>query len=215
MMRYENSYFYYIWKPHWVSTTFGPTEHSFLELLIAAQSPEICSLENVRWADSEHGLVNRLDNATAWLLFFAKNQIIFNAYKKLQADGNVEKVYYADLFGKVTHDHVIQDNIYHHYSDNSRMTLDPKLWRGKWNSAETKIQCVYYDEYTNISTCKIIIKKWVRHQIRIHSSIIGHHIIWDRVYCPKSSKQQYRWKNAICLWSTGIHILNMEQYIQQ
>lgn len=213
-MRYENSYFYYTRKPHWVSTTFGPTEQSFLELLISTQSQEIRSLENTWWSDSEYGLVNRLDNATAWLLFFAKNQIIFNAYKKLQSDGNIEKIYYADLFGKVAHDHIVQDTIYHHYSDNSRMTLDPKLWRGKWNSAETNIQLTYYNEYTNISTCKVIIKKWVRHQIRIHSSSIGHHIIWDRVYCPKSFKQQYEWSNSICLWSVGIHIQQMEQYMK-
>lgn len=211
-MWYENSHFYYIWKPHGIPSTFGESEHSFLELLIDSQSQEIQSLEAIRWADSEYGLVNRLDTVTAWLLFFAKNQIIFNTYKKLQADGNIEKIYYADLFGKITHDHVVQDTIYHHYSDNSRMTLDPKVWRGKWNNAETYIQWLYYNEYTNTSTCKIIIKKWVRHQIRIHSSSIGHHIIWDTMYCPKSYKKEYRWRNGICLWSMGmICILHCEE----
>jgi 23S rRNA-/tRNA-specific pseudouridylate synthase len=207
-MRYENEHFYYTRKPHGIATTFGNSAWSFLELLLQWWWSQIESLKKERNSESEYGLVNRLDNITAWLLFFAKSQIIFHSYKEAQADWKIQKIYYADLHGHITNTKVvINDPIYHHYSDNSRMTLEQRLGRGRWNEAETILEPYYYDPVYNITSCIITITKWVRHQIRVHCASIGHHIIWDHLYCPKQFKKWYAWSNSISLWSMGMNIL--------
>lgn len=214
MKRYENNYFYYVRKPHWVASTFGKESWSFLEQLIQTQSPEIKTLQKEREdgdnqeARKEYGLVNRLDNLTWWLLFFAKDQIIFDNYKALQSQGRVEKIYYADLHWDLSKNHevIIKEDIYHHYSDDTRMTTDLKLSRWKANPAITHIKPLAFNPVTNTSTCEIIITKWVRHQIRVHAASIGHHIIWDPLYCPKSYNQHYKNTNHIALWSVWLQI---------
>jgi 23S rRNA-/tRNA-specific pseudouridylate synthase len=203
-MRYENKYFYYTRKPHGIATTFGSSHWSFLEQLLLLWWSEIDKLRKERGSESEYGLINRLDNVTAWLLFFAKNQIIFHTYKEAQAIWNVQKIYYADLYGHITNTKVhIHELIYHHYSDNSRMTLEQHLGRGKWNEAETTIEPYYYDPIQNTTSCIITITKWVRHQIRVHCASIGHHIIWDKLYSPKSYRKLYN-DTMISLWSIGM-----------
>lgn len=207
-MRYENEHFYYTRKPHGIASTFGSSSWSFLEHILLRWWTEIEKLKEVRGEWSEYGMINRLDNATAWLLFFAKNQIIFHSYKEAQADWKIQKIYYADLYGHITNAKVVINNpIYHHYSDNSRMTLEQRIGRWKGNEAETIIEPYYYDPIRNITSCIVTITKWVRHQIRIHCASIGHHINGDRVYCPKQFKKWYAWNSSISLWSMGIYIL--------
>lgn len=196
MQRYQNDYFYYIRKPHGIASSFWGNSRSFLEECIATQSPEIQLLQTSR-ADhpdsKELGLINRLDTVTAWLLFFAKNQIIYHHYKKLQSEHRVQKIYYADCYGDLTIQNNIQIEtpIYHHYSDPSRMTIDLKVSRGKAQIEKTMIEPLYYDAQSNSSTCKITIQKGIRHQIRIHCASIGHHIIGEQLYCPKWLKQSH------------------------
>lgn len=202
--------FFCVRKPHGIPTTFW-NQPSFLDLLINQQSTPIQELQNNWWwtKNEELGLINRLDNETAGLLFFAKNQIIYNEYKLKQAQWLVQKIYYADLRGKINmqgKELVITDGIYHHYSDNARMTLDRKLGRWTINHATSIIQPLYYDKQNHCTTCRIVIYKWVRHQIRIHAASIGYHIIWDTLYAPKSIRSDYKNYNKIHLRSIGLDI---------
>jgi 23S rRNA-/tRNA-specific pseudouridylate synthase len=48
----------------------------------------------------EYGLVNRLDNDTSWLLYFAKTPAIKQRYKQVQLEWNIQKYYIADVYGK-------------------------------------------------------------------------------------------------------------------
>ncbi len=208
-LRYENDYFYYVWKPHGIASTFGKQE-SFLDVLISRVDKPIQQLQQIRWKENnEFGMVNRLDNLTGGLLFFAKTPEIYTDYKQLQEIGAVQKIYYADLYGKI--DDInwaieIDTPIYHHYSDASRMTADPKLGRDKPHQVHTQIIPYYYDWIHNYTSCKVIIQKGVRHQIRLHTASIGHHILGDILYCPKWMKAHYANPNKIHLRSTGIQI---------
>jgi 23S rRNA-/tRNA-specific pseudouridylate synthase len=205
---HENIFFFYVRKPYWVPTTFGD-KTSFLETLIATSSSQIQQLQyNRAQSDNkELGLVNRLDNETAWLLFFAKDQIIYNEYKLKQAAWQVNKIYYADLRGELkTKNWELRTPIYHHYSDPTHMTLDPKLARGKAHEVHTIIQPLYFDPDAHSTTCRIVIQKGIRHQIRIHTASIGHHIIGDQLYCPKSLRSDYKNISWIHLRSTGIEV---------
>lgn len=62
--RYEDSRFYYVWKPHGMPTTFG-TQFSFLEK-IDQKNPLFMQQLREQWTwQDERGLLNRLDNDTA------------------------------------------------------------------------------------------------------------------------------------------------------
>jgi 23S rRNA pseudouridine1911/1915/1917 synthase len=226
--RYENDWFYYIWKPHNIATTFGD-QPSFLEELIKNKWSEIRQLQENRsqageiyfHAIQELGLINRLDNQTAGLLFFSKNQNIFDIYKTLQNEGKVDKVYYADLHGQLDISKFksakisfeiregkinISSPIYHHKSIPTKMTLDKKHQRGKAHEVETLIEPLYYNSQTNSTTCKILIKKGIRHQIRIHTASMGHPVVGDKLYCPKTLRSEYTKSNTMHLRSVGIEI---------
>ena len=100
--RYENDWFYYVWKPHNIATTFGD-QPSFVEELIKTKWNQIKALQENRSLAGEQyfhtiqelGLVNRLDNQTAGLLFFAKNQIIFDTYKVNLISKNLNQLDYC------------------------------------------------------------------------------------------------------------------------
>ena len=155
------------------------------------------------------------------MLFFAKNKIIFDAYKTLQNEGKVDKAYYADLQGKLDiskfkSTHLlyniidkkinISSPIYHHKSIPSKMTLEKKHQRGKAHEVETLIEPLYYNSQTNSTTCKILIKKGIRHQIRIHTASMGHPVVGDKLYCPKTLRSEYTKSNTMHLRSVGIEI---------
>lgn len=96
LKRYEDEKFYYVRKPHGIPTTFG-SQFSFLEE-IQQQSPEFfVKLAEVRTREEEWGLLNRLDNETAGLIYFAKNKEIAERYYALQDAGRVNKWYICDI----------------------------------------------------------------------------------------------------------------------
>ena len=240
-IRYENDYFYYVRKPQGIPSTFG-SEESFLHKLIGAKSEQITQLQQAwHWVDKELWLVNRLDNVTGGLLFFAKNPALHSDYKLLQQDHKVEKIYYADLYGIINYALIpsawklwimnkdinsnvytecnidlfsnqflipnsefrIKSPIYHHAIDDSKMTTDLKHARWKAHQVETIIQPIEYNKEENYTTCRIIITKGIRHQIRLHTASIWHHIIGDTLYCPKDLKTRYK-GDKINLRSVGI-----------
>lgn len=192
---YHYPLWYSVWKPAWIPTTFG-NKLSFLEMLIDLQWDEIKDLQQSRSTSSyshEYGLINRLDNDTTWLLFFAKTPEVYLSYKKKQSQGQVEKIYYADLYGdffqsnELREDSLIVDiPLFHHASDATKMTIHPYQWRWREHQVTTKITPLYYDSLHKSTTCSISITKGIRHQIRIHTSSIGHPIIGEKIYIPQN-----------------------------
>lgn len=208
MKRYENKLFYYTWKPHGISTTYG-TNICFLDMIkssddIKTQLIHTQLSANHNNYDKEFGLVNRLDNDTWWLLFFAKNREIYNQYKVLQSQDKIEKIYICDVYGIADFDEIsISDPIYHHKHDDEKMTLDVSKWR--WNPiiTITNVEKLYTDEYNKTSTLLVKLHKWARHQIRIHLSSIWHPIIWETIYIKSKKNKQ---DNKLNLWSVWLEI---------
>lgn len=178
-MKYFDWNFYFVWKPHWLPSTFGKN-NSFIDWLIKDQF----FVDN--WL-SELWLLNRLDNDTAWLLYFALNQDVFNEYKFLQAAWKFHKVYIADVHWKIKSDTVIAYPIMHSKFFQDRMIVIKNTnlvnkWRWKKHFVETCLEVLYYDEVSNITTIRVYIEKWIRHQIRAHLQSIWHPIVWDSIY---------------------------------
>ncbi|RKW24945.1 hypothetical protein D8B45_01485 [Candidatus Gracilibacteria bacterium] len=104
VIRYEDEFCYYVRKPGGIPTTFGK-EKSFLEYLFegsekSGSCPFISLLSKAFTKDEERGLLNRLDNATSGLLYFAKTREIKTNYKTLQQAGMVHKYYLLEVYGE-------------------------------------------------------------------------------------------------------------------
>ena len=139
------------------------------------------------WEEWEYGLLNRLDNVTSWLLYFARSYEAKENYSQLQEQWLVTKTYYAQVygtpraqFGRIT------APIYHHRDDATRMTIDAS--KGRWKPQEVT---TYRERTSQESILKIHIASGCRHQIRCHLASIGYPIVWDKLYMTKWLKKQY------------------------
>jgi 23S rRNA-/tRNA-specific pseudouridylate synthase len=199
---YEDNWCYYIWKPSWIPTTFWK-EKSFLEYIFEEKDHIVIeSLRKEFTQEDEYWLLNRLDNATTWLLYFAKNKVIKRIYKELQKEWRVNKFYVAEVYWDIRYR--IKDNgntinypIAHHKYSKDRMVVvlsNTNWWKiePRLHHVETKILEIFYDEVRQIATVMILIKKWIRHQIRSHLSSIWYPIVWDDIYWKK--KDPEKWK---------------------
>lgn len=198
--RYEDDYFYYLWKPYWIPSTFGDKK-CFLDYLLQSDDKSIKAMMESQKEffseQEEYGLVNRLDNDTSWLLYLAKTPLFKAKYKQAQSENRVEKYYIADVYWKFNeNEKKIDYPITHHKFSKDRMvvisdTVQPsKIDKKRIQNANTNIKLLYYDEEKNISTLQIIISKWVRHQIRAHLSSIWYPIVWEKLYIKKASPEK-------------------------
>lgn len=207
MKYYEDNYFYYFWKKQWLPTTYG-REQSFLDGFEKAfnEVEIIWLLEKEFGREKEYWLLNRLDNETWWLLYFAKTLEIYQNYKLLQEQWKIEKIYIADVKWNFKYDNiVINTPIYHHRFDNEKMVAyksskDENKIRGKAHNLTTEVKKLYFDEIQNISTLQIKISKWIRHQIRVHIASVGYPIIGDKIY----KKNAEPW--SLHLWSIWLKL---------
>lgn len=182
MKRYEDDYYYYIRKPHGIPTTFG-SQFSFIEQLAVERPSFLVELERVRSRQEERGLLNRLDNDTAGLLYFAKTKESAQMYEQAQDQGTCTKRYVCDVKGNMrkftnTNSHCLwvttefssQDALcvsyplMHHAYDDQRMIVmrqpsDIKSGRGKQHMVKTYFIPLYYDEERDVTTAYAIITK--------------------------------------------------------
>lgn len=189
---YQDKYFYYFRKPAGIPSTFGK-QKCFLDFLLESQNTEIQNIlsrqKELFSKEDEYWLVNRLDNDTTGLLYFAKTPLIKQKYKQAQSEWKIQKYYIADVYGKYSPEtQKISSPIWHHKFSSDRMVviLDPiqtdKIKWKKVHYVETHIEKLYYDEKLNITTLLVKISKWIRHQIRSHLSSIGFPIVWEKIY---------------------------------
>lgn len=188
---YEDNLHFYIRKQDWIPTTFWK-EKCFLEYLFSTENikkyENLKTLKNNFTQKQEFWLLNRLDNDTSWILYFAKNISIYEKFKQLQKNSLINKVYIADVIWKFEEWlSKINFPIMHKKWSNKKMICiksnnQIKHWKWKMHYVETNIEFLYYDNSKNISTLKIVINKWIRHQIRAHLSSIWFPIIWDSLY---------------------------------
>ena len=162
--------------------------------------------------EQEFGLVNRLDNDTGGFLYFAKTQEDSRLYKSLQLKEQIQKTYLAEVQGNPFYhssetSKTITTPIMHHiHSDDKMITItspwDEKKWRGKSHYVSTFIQLIHYNSEKNTSLLKVIITKWIRHQIRVHLASLWSPILWDIVYTNKLKESDLH------LWSIWLSMKN-------
>ena len=199
----EKDWLYFFWKKQWLPSVYGDG-YSFLDSFegildnvnYSQNLTQIVQNQNVNFGrEKEFWLLNRLDNDTWWLLYFASNQDIYDEYKSLQKSWKISKIYIADVQGKFSFDKtiIVYPIMHHKHLDDRMVAVKSSKYlskcRGKQNICQTYVQNLYYNEEMNTSTLMVSITKWVRHQIRVHLSSIGYPIIWDRLYSKIKSEE--------------------------
>lgn len=180
-----------------------------------AQQKEQFSREEEFW------LLNRLDLATQWWVYFAGNKPVYTHWADRQAEKRIVKTYYAVVHwaieeyftygveGKVwltlTDAEIIVDRpIMHHKDDATKMLAivddaQKKKWRWKLQSAVSTITPCSYDQEADISLIRVTMHAWARHQIRVHCASLWHPIVWDNHY---GDSQESTWSKAgSTVWS--------------
>ena len=181
-----------IWKPHGLPTTFGG-QYCLLDhiadqchhdtMLMQRRTQQTTAFDRA----TEYGLLNRLDNDTAGLVRFACDHDAKHQYLAAQSLGQIKKIYLADVYGHMAvYDHSIQSPIMHSRRHDERMILVERdgVGAGRWqvHTPTTLIQPLYYDPLCDRTTILVTITKWVRHQIRVHLSGMGHSIVGESLY---------------------------------
>jgi len=202
---YEDSFFYYFWKPHGIPSTFWK-EKCFLDLLSESSDQYIKSvlsyLDNMFGKEREYWLLNRLDNDTAWLLYFAKTPLVKEKYKKAQSEWRISKYYVADVYWNFVQNGLkISYPIWHHKFSKDRMVVfldmkqTGKIDKKRVHQVDTDVEKLYFDKSRNVTTLLVTISKWIRHQIRAHLSSIWFPIVWEKIYIKKA------WSEKLQLFS--------------
>jgi len=217
----EDENIFFLWKLSNLASSFWKNV-SVLDL-IEQDKLEQKFLENQKsnfTKDEEYGLLNRLDNATSWFLYFAKNKDFYEKFKKLQKEEKINKIYYAkvkwwfewfknditwcEYHKKSSTNHLksfIIDYPIMHKNKTKMIVIkdkkDEKKARWKKHFVKTFVEVLEYNEKENTSWLKITITKWMRHQIRVHLASFGSPIVWDELYNWEKTDKLY-------LFSVGI-----------
>ena len=187
--------FIFIWKPPNIPTSFWKNL-SFLEKI----KNKLKQFINLNWKKpnfkKEYWLLNRLDTPTSGLLYFARDEKIYELFKKLQNQNKIYKIYLADVhwdYRKYWKPLIAYPIMHHKFLKEKMIVIkNSKLKnKGRWklHYVETEIEFLYYDPKLNISTLCIYIKKWIRHQIRSHLASVGYPIVGDQLYAKFTKKE--------------------------
>lgn len=129
------------------------------------------------------GIVHRIDRNTSGILVVAKNDISHRLLAKQFSDHSIERTYFAFVYNVPTPlKGIINGNIARSAYDRKKMAL--VLQGGK--SAITHYETIAI--YNNaVSLVKCNLETGRTHQIRVHMSSIGCHLVGDDVYSAKKS----------------------------
>ena len=121
-------------------------------------------------------LCHRIDKNTTGCLVFGKNKKAVKFFNNLLIDNNVKKTYQAVLKGKLKKNIVIDKPIYKNITTKSKNSI-------------SKFKII--EHLNNATLVEVQIYTGRSHQIRIHSALINHPIIFDNRYGDKDFNKSY------------------------
>lgn len=180
---YETDELLIVDKPSGLLT--HPTPRGGEETLVSWLLQKYPFIEGVGEDATRPGIVHRLDRETSGLLVVAKNNESYAELKALFHDWNIEKRYYALVWGVPTTDAgTIEKEIAAH--EGKRRTVE--VW-SQAESAKTRAALTRWrlqERFGDMFALLDVAPKTGRtHQIRVHLASIGHPIVCDRLYGAK------------------------------
>jgi len=121
-------------------------------------------------------LCHRIDKNTTGCLVFGKNKKAVKFFNNLLIDNNIKKTYQAVLKGKLKKNIIINKPIYKNITTKSKNSI-------------SKFKII--EHLNNATLVEVQIYTGRSHQIRIHSALINHPIIFDNRYGDKDFNKSY------------------------
>ncbi len=145
-------------------------------------------------------LCHRIDKNTTGCLVFGKNKKAVKFFNNLLIDNNVKKTYQAVLKGKLKKNIVINKPIYKNITTKSKNSI-------------SKFKII--EHLNNATLVEVQIYTGRSHQIRIHSALINHPIIFDNRYGDKDFNKSFdkNIRKNIALHSKSISFINLDSEI--
>lgn len=127
--------------------------------------------------DLRPGIVHRLDKDTSGVLVVAKNDEALAKLSAKFAEKDVERTYWAIVWGTPAEEGTIEGDIGRSKHDRKLMTVLPN---GRGKHAVTHWKVLEYFDY--LSLVEVRLETGRTHQIRVHFNHIGHNIFGDKTY---------------------------------
>jgi 23S rRNA pseudouridine1911/1915/1917 synthase len=179
---YEDTSVLVVDKPAGMATHgFSGRDHDTLANFLATARPDLLFIGASRW---EPGLVHRLDRETSGVVLIAKTQAAFDALRLQFRLGQVQKKYWALVWGKAENEGSISCPLAHDRRDKRRMQAmsDHSLRVKKQKSWSALTRFRKLTDTAEASLLEIQMETGVTHQIRAHLAAIGHPIVGDSLY---------------------------------
>lgn len=136
--------------------------------------------ENLSNADEETlrpGIVHRLDKDTSGLLVVAKTEEAHANLARQFAEKEVERTYWAIVWGKPPQSGTIEGNIGRSPQDRKLMTV---LEDGRGKKATTHFKRI--EEFDHLALLEVQLETGRTHQIRVHMQKERYYVFGDRTY---------------------------------
>ena len=170
-IHYENENFILIDKPYGISVHSGTSQ-------------EVDFLSSLRKAQNNYdlSLVHRLDKNTSGCLLISKNYQVASSLGKELMNKNIKKKYYALLMG------VLDKEVIEIESKIEKDVKHQKMILNEQDGREAYTKITLLQKYKSFSFVEIEIETGRTHQIRVHTSSIGHPVVGDSKYGILNSK---------------------------
>lgn len=129
------------------------------------------------------GIVHRLDRDTSGIMIIARNQKAFEALKNIFKKRNVEKKYWAIVYGKLDNKKGIIEKPIARSSSYKKQVIAGKKTKTVIRQAVTEYRLL--KEFDGYSLVEVIPRTGRTHQIRVHMKSIGNSVVGDEKYKTK------------------------------
>lgn len=177
---YEDSSILVVDKPASVATHgFSGRDTGTLANFLAAHYPALLGVGTSRW---EPGLVHRLDTETSGLVLIAKIQGVFEQLRRQFHERQVEKIYWALVWGNCESAGEIDLPLAHDSNDERRMQPVIRSSSAKTRTWNARTRYRRLAQSSEAALLEVTMETGVMHQIRVHLASIGHSIVADALY---------------------------------
>ncbi|HLN19218.1 MAG TPA: RluA family pseudouridine synthase, partial [Patescibacteria group bacterium] len=162
-----------------------PDHNEKINTLVNALIYKYPEIKNVGEDAMRPGIVHRLDKDTSGIIIVARNKKSFSELKKKFQSREIEKKYWAIVYGRIEKSGVIDKPLARATSYRKQIIAGKKT-KTKIREA---ISCYkVLKKWNNFTLVEVTPKTGRFHQIRVHLASIGHPVVGDKLYKLKKIK---------------------------